>query len=169
MTIREWVNKNSAAVTVGVILVLLVALGFIIKSSVGGGAGEAKPKWFYCLETQQLFGADISSISPIESPWGGEGVEAIVYFCGNCKGEPQIAYLTKYNPEMKGVIEQLATQPKGESVSMPSIMDQMGGTLVSKPENIDWFSVISQQGSKIKSTPFDCGEEDDIRIDCPPR
>jgi len=169
VTIREWANKNSVVVTVGVVLVLLFALGFIVKSATRSGAGPAKPKWFYCLETQQLFGADISSISPIESPWGGEGVEAIVYFCGDCKGDPQIAYLTKYNPEIKGAIEQMAAKAEGENVSMPPIMEQMAGTLLSKPDNIEWFSVISPQGGKIKSMLFDCGEEDGIRTDCPPK
>lgn len=169
MTIREWANKNSVVVTVGVILVLLFAVGFIVKSATRGGAGPAKPKWFYCLETQQLFGTDIRSISPIESPWGGEGVEATVYFCGDCKGDPQIAYLTKYNPEIKGAIEQMVAKTEGENVSMPSIMDQMAGTLVSKSDNIEWFSVLSSQGAKIKSSLFECGDEEDSRADCYPK
>ena len=169
MTIREWVNRNSAVVMIVVIVVLILALAYVIKSSMRSGSAQAPPKWFYCLQTQQLYGADIKSIPPVESPWGGEGVEAIVYFCDDdCKGEPRIAHLTKFSPELKRLIERRATPSDGDDTPMPPMMEQMAGTLVSDPDDIEWYPVISSQGSKIKSTPFDCGGEDEGRMDCVP-
>ena len=151
-----------------VILVLILALAYVIKSSMRSGSAQAQPKWFYCLTTQQLYGADIKSIPPVESPWGGEGVEAIVYFCDDdCKGEPQIARLIKFTPEIKSVLEQY-TRGKIDSKSLPPVMEQMAGRLLSDPDNIEWFSSISPQGSKLVAASLDCGDDEQPNSNCYP-
>ena len=167
MNIREWVNRNSAVAMIAVIVILILALAYLIRSGMTGRPRPATPKWFYCLETQQLYGEPVSAIPPVQSPWGHEAVEAIVYFCDDCKGEPYIAHLTKFTPEIKTVMEQYS-QGQIEATAMPGTMEVMAGTLVSDPDDIEWYSVISPKGGAIKNRPGKCGEDQVQKSDCEP-
>ena len=179
MAIREWVNRNSAVATVVVILVLVVALAFIIRSR-GGGHGSAPPppQWFYCLETEQLFVASAGSIPPIESPWGGDAVEAHVYFCGGCGGEPRIGYLRKYQQDVKQLLDaqarkfsQAGEDAPGSDSAVP-VVDTMTlamGSLVSRPGPIEWVQQESTQGYKLRAEAFVCDEGQAPNRQCHPK
>ena len=153
MTIREWLNRNSAIATIVVILVLVAALWIIIKSQGGRGISPPPPVWFYCLETGELFGAPPGSNAPIPSPFAdGEAVEAKVYFDGGCDGDPQIAFLSMFQQHIKRKLdEQLRGSAQGQGAPPVDTIAVAMGTLVSLPDPIEWVGHESARGYELRT------------------
>ncbi len=118
MSFRDVLNKNPAAVTVGVVVVLALALGLIImqsRSRVGAGPTDA---YYYDMNTGKIFLGPSVELAPIETDSGsykGEpaGVKASIFTCGGCANfdgmtadqleahDAWIGWLEQYTPQAK--------------------------------------------------------------------
>ncbi|MDX1682160.1 MAG: hypothetical protein R3336_03470 [Phycisphaeraceae bacterium] len=118
---REWLNKNSAVVTIATIFALVMALAYIVWFSGGGGpvVVEEQRVYFYDLKAQDgslattdldnLYPMESDAMPPVKSPTGNGmlengmpgGVRAHVYGCGGCGPDKDrfIGYLSFYGPE----------------------------------------------------------------------
>jgi hypothetical protein len=110
--VREWINNNSAAVTVGAVALLVVSLAIIISQ----GRGAAKPTpgngYFFDTVTKEIFTDKATRIPPIQSPDGHDAVRVHFFTCNECTdktdkdgGERFIGYFEKYAPEVKARLE----------------------------------------------------------------
>lgn len=106
-------------------------------------------KWFYDLNTNQLFVGPGNVEPPIDAPSGdreggkvGEqaGVGAVVL---TVNGEQQIAYLYTYDPRDKDKLEAASND---DSESMGSYLIER---LVRAPTDTKWHKEMSEEGSKI--------------------
>lgn len=103
---REWINNNSAAVTVGAVAILLVSLAVIIRQ--GGSGPKATPgeAYFYDTTTKELITDKATRIPPITTPEGHEAVRAHYFTCGECTDSQRfLGYYEKYSPEVKEKLE----------------------------------------------------------------
>jgi hypothetical protein len=107
--LRQWINKNSAAVT-AITLVCIVGALLTITQQFKGPARFMPPMsgYFYDLETDQIFVAPLNEVPPINVP--GElpgtpphGVRAYVFACGDCNNPANrfLAWVETYTPEAK--------------------------------------------------------------------
>ena len=102
MSLRAWIDKNSALVTIAAMVVLVLALGYSIVKLTGIGGGSVRfpdSSYFYDLNTGEIF-IGPSTMGPgrvkppVEAPSGfildGKGKEdlagfqAMMYTCGEC-------------------------------------------------------------------------------------
>lgn len=112
MGIRETMNNNPAITTGATVAVIVVALAFIIYSSVGGGNRFTPPTkaYFTVDDGATYFSDDIKKIPPFDKD-GKEAVRAHVF---SCKGgsDPFIAYLERMTPDAKKKMETMMAQPE---------------------------------------------------------
>lgn len=125
MSLRDWMNNNSALVTIAAVVLLVVTLGWIILQAKGPSASRMKSQYYYDLNTGTIFTADSSEMPPIETPSGPDktgkpaGVRARVFACGDCRrsyvgmtvaqieeADAFIAFLEKFTPEAKKSMEE---------------------------------------------------------------
>jgi hypothetical protein len=122
--VREWLNKNSAVVTIAAVVLLILSLAFIIMNISGPPRPRERviPVYFYDLNTNQLFVGQSDQVPPIYAPSQPDkqgipkGVRAFVYSCGECDDESErfIAYLEMYTPEAKAARERMQRIVRGE-------------------------------------------------------
>ncbi|MEM8496101.1 MAG: hypothetical protein AAF663_12030 [Planctomycetota bacterium] len=92
INLREWLNDNSAVTTIAAVVLLMVALGVMLVTVTGGGGGGGfeppTQRFFYDLNTGELFPVAIDELPPIDRgepfmlPNGQSipaGVEAFVF------------------------------------------------------------------------------------------
>lgn len=97
-------NGNASNVrTIGAVLLCVVAAGALVYSlSRGsGGNGAAGGKYFYDLQSGELFTSDSTDPAPIAAPSGGQGALATVVACGSCSDPAarQVIYLQKWSDD----------------------------------------------------------------------
>ncbi len=159
MTAREWVNQNSAIVTIGAVLLLLVSLGFIIMRVSGGSQYKARivDVYYFDIDSGQLFTAKSNEIPPIDSPSGAnKGVRAYVFACGDCADESQrfTGWLEMYTPDAKNVMINPPTSP--ESMDTFELMEK--GHLVSA-DGRAWVQANTDKGFQVmEGIQTRCGE-----------
>lgn len=109
---REWVNQNSAVVTVAAVVVLVLSLAIIINQGRGRSAPKPGNAYFYDVVTKEYFTDSATKIPPITSPAGNEAVRAHFFTCGECTektsdegGERFVGYYEKYLPDIKAKLE----------------------------------------------------------------
>lgn len=160
MKVRDWMNNNSALVTIAAVVLLVISLGVIIMQTKGPGSVGPIKLYFYDLNTGKLFVAMSDQVPPIDAPSGpyGErglpgGVRAHIYSCGSCgnydgltaeqvnQTGAYIAYLEMYTPEGKAAM----TAPAGDPDAPPMYVDPMEQTLVKRVEDTNWISMYSEQ------------------------
>jgi len=121
LKVREWLNKNSAPVTIVSIFLLIMALGAIVwQMKPTQYEYEPVDVWYYDLNTGELFPEKSNRIPPVETPSGPvgsqdmpAGVRAYVFSCGECtRDEMYIGWLEMFTKEAKEKIE--ATRQGGE-------------------------------------------------------
>ena len=171
MKLREWMNNNSALVTVIAVVVLIGALFFLVQSMRTPKA-TIRPMWFYCLQEERLFLAEAGSIAPIESPWGAEAVQAIVHFCGDCDEEPTIRYLLKYTDQSKAEQEKQRKLMEEKGAKPTMYMDpfmRMTGQLVSAHDEIEWLNTIDQRAGALLSQMAECDDGSKPIYSCFPK
>jgi len=110
---RDWINQNSAVVTVASVVVLVLSLAIIINQGRGRSTPEPGNAYFYDTVTKEYFTDSATKIPPITSPAGNEAVRAHFFTCGECTeatkdegGERFIGYYEKYTPEVKAKLEE---------------------------------------------------------------
>lgn len=116
---------------------IIVVAGFIAYSQLAGGpvtdlTGEGR--WYYDLGSGELFATDALRVPPIEAPSGGEGVEAVVFSCGQCDdpANRHIAYL-------------ITTHPDNDTVQMMAELPAEGG----EPQ---WWAFNTDEAMRITET-----------------
>lgn len=155
--VREWVNRNSAIVTIGAVVVLILSLGTIILSQ--GGRAPVRPVdvYYYDVGTGDLFQEKNTLIPPISAPSGKPGVRAYVFACGDCGDDSKrfIGWLEMYTPDAKRIM----TSPPTEAENMDAFEVMERGHLISVPGNNEWVSMSSEEGFEIMdSIQNKCGE-----------
>ncbi len=150
MKLRDWMNNNSAVVTVGAVVVLILSLGYIVWSSRGRSYGpRVIDVYFYDLNTNQLFTAKSDQIPPIETasgpvPGSGApaGVRAYVFACNDCSDENDrfVGWLEMYTPEAKAVLTQPPSESPEQAAEREMRMYEMyeSGQLIKAPEDRTW-------------------------------
>lgn len=176
MKLRDWMNNNSAIVTIAAVVILILSLGYIVWSSKGPSYGaRVIDVYYYDLNTQKVFTAKSDQVPPIDAPSGpfrtpaGQevpgGVRAYLFACGDCQdftgltaAELQakggfIGWLEMYTPEAKAML----TQPPGESPEAAAEREMRmyqvweSGQLIASPDNLRWVSQNTEEGVRITS------------------
>jgi len=105
---REWINNNSAVVTVAAVAILIVSLAVIINQGRGrSGPNTPGNAFFYDTVTKKVFTDDATKIPPIQSPDGNPAVRAHFFTCGDCADESDrfLGYYEKYTDDVKAQLE----------------------------------------------------------------
>jgi hypothetical protein len=166
-SLRGWINQNSAVVTIGAVLLLIVALVVMMRQcGTPHYPGQIEQVWFYDLNTKQLFAGKRDEIPPIETPSGPyalpdgtqipAGVRAYVFACGDCSDESKrfIAYVERFTPEVKEkLVAARKAMAEGKTPSEAPLdylveeQQAYGGRLVRKVEGGDWLSANSSEAA----------------------
>ncbi len=164
---REWLNRNSAVVTIGAVVLLIFSLAFIIKQSL---PRRFRPQivdiYYYDLGTGKVFLAKSDQTPPVEAPGGPSGsgmpmgVRAYLFACGECPTglagltaeqlaakQVFVGWLEMYTPEAKQYMEQMRRGAADESGPAPP--GAAGGPMV--PEMYD----VMMQGQLIRAIDND--------------
>jgi len=177
MSVREYLNNNSAVATIAAVVILVIALGILVWSNKGPSSGSTQV-YFYDLNEQKLLVAPASTQSPFETESGDfayppglgpgpAGVMAFVYACESCDGIEagmsaveveaaggEIAYVSRYSLE---AIEARKKMESGEQVDPMQMMalagplDQ-GGMLYALPDGQFWVTEMSNEGRAFMSS-----------------
>lgn len=114
MKLRDWLNNNSAVVTILAVVILILSLGFIIMQASGPKyKAQIVDVYYYDLGNGTIFTAKSNEIPPIESKSGPgpagnpQGVRAYVFSCGDCKNESErfVGWLEMYTREAKEMMQ----------------------------------------------------------------
>ena len=120
------------------------------------GDGEAGAKvWFYDQSAKQLYPAPRDLIPPDGN--NDNRVRAIVIGfqgMGNEISQLQIAYLEKYSPEFKALLERAqaahaAKRPFAEKIPSQNSTDFQDNTLVKRPGEASWHAVNTEEARRI--------------------
>lgn len=103
---REWLNENSAIVTIVTVVGLILVLAYLLSQARGPSFNveyKPRPVWFYDLNTGETFEMQSDTIPPIETDSGPfnnrpAGVLKRVFSCDQCQSDFQF-YLMAYLPE----------------------------------------------------------------------
>src|SRR5690606_5765079 len=87
MNVREWMNNNSALVTIGAVVLLVIALGIILLQTGDGITSGPIMMYYYDLNEGRLIQVMSDQPAPVETASGPHdgmpaGVRAHVYTCG---------------------------------------------------------------------------------------
>ena len=152
--LRQWVNDNSAVVTVAAVVVLVLAVLFIFRGQFGGGIdipnADELQAYFYDTVTEEVFVDKQNKIPPFVNEAGHECVKVRMYTCGNCaESERWPAFYEKFTEDMKKQYEEAMAQSGGKYIPMMGGMmgpGQMGGTLMS----LDGQNWVTQMDPSIR-------------------
>lgn len=146
MKARNWLNNNSAMVTILAVVILIMSLAFIIISNT---RPSYQPRvidvYYYDLGTNKLFVDTSDKYPPIATPTGEmKGARAYVFSCGDCADESQrfIGYLEMYTPQAKSALED--PQPI-DPEEMPTIDIFEEGRLIRGVDAKDWVKANSNE------------------------
>ncbi len=148
--LRQWLNRNSASVTLGAVGVLVLALGVILLQQ----AGDAKPKvidvYYYDMTTGKLFLGSSADHPPIDAPGGtNRGVRAYVFACGSCADESKrfIGWLEIFTPSAR---TRLRSQDDPAGADLPAPAESWNQShWISKPGTDRWVSPRSAEGLEL--------------------
>jgi hypothetical protein len=145
---------NRSAVLKLVLVVVLLGLAPVLywKLSPSGEARDDQA-YFYDLKEQKLFVASRSLIPPAPGIKGSEptGVRAVVISTnGNPKdaASRRIAYLEKYSPELKQVLEGVRA---GKVTDVPSHEARQGQIYVKRLTDSQWYPINTPEGERVMS------------------
>ena len=176
MSLRQLLNNNSSIVTLASLVVLILALGWMVQTSMLNryNSADVPNAWFYDLNTGELFEAKSNAIPPIDAPSGnlpnGEpaGVRAKVFACGD-RSDPAkqfVGWLEKLTPEAKQAIVQGQTG-EGMSSSSSSI-GYLEGLLVRSADGDRWVSANSREAMRLFQSPRDRCPKGEVLSPCFP-
>ena len=137
--LRQWVNDNSAVVTVATVAILILAVLFIFKDKFGGGPDipdiADQKSYYYDTVTLKNFVDGRDKTPPFLNEAGNECVRVRMYTCGSCaEGEMWPAFYEKYTEEFKQQLEEIRAKTDGNYMPMMGGMmgpGQTGGMLLS--------------------------------------
>lgn len=138
MGLRETLNRNPAITTGATIAVIVIALIAIFWQTFGGKghSGPVTASFFTTDDGATWFSDSVDQIPPFMKD-GKEAVRAYVFKCSD--GKPFVAYLERYTPQAKKVVEQARIKAKENPKAPPDpalfAMTMQGGTEVKKPKD----------------------------------
>jgi hypothetical protein len=143
-------NKSNLGKLSLALALLAGAAVCFVKLSPRGDAENDKG-FFYDLAEQRLFVAPRTLIPPIPGLTGGalKGVRAVVISTNANPGDKasrKIAYLEKYSPELKEVLEAVRA---GKTSAVPSHQERQAQIFVRRLNEAEWYAVKSPEGEKI--------------------
>ncbi len=149
MGIRETLNKNPSIVTGVTIGIIVIAIGFIIwQLATSGAPNMANAKSFYTIDDGATRFSDYSSKLPPFDYKGQQAVRVYVYQCADKK--PFIAYMERYTPEAKAVLEKAKADPA--NINTDAVDEAMNnGIEIKKPGGEKWVRRESPEGQKLTS------------------
>jgi len=179
INVRDWINKNSALVTLVAVVALLMSV-FVLLRNRGSGGGQIKI-WYIDLNTNQFFPGTIGDVAPIDPPSGelrdGElaGVVVHVFTCAetpepedrqyleNCRHDlkgktPEdleelglfVGYYEKFTLDAKKRLEDVAKK-HGTVAASPLFAQALPGRLLRLPDDENWYDSKSQFGIGIQA------------------
>ncbi len=92
-SLREWINRNAVAVTVGALLALILFLfGYHRLKGRGSSSGvdQVMDAWFFDVQTQERFVVRDGSLPPIIRENGHKAVKVYMFTCGSCGKDSQM-------------------------------------------------------------------------------
>lgn len=161
MKARNWLNNNSAMVTILAVVVLIMSLAFIIISN---SRPSYTPRvidvYYYDLDTNQLFIDKSDKYPPIPTPSGEmKGARAYVFSCGDCSDESKrfVGYLEMYTPAAKSALEN--PQPANpEDMSSIDIFEE--GRMLRGVDSREWVKANSNEAFQTQdAVQTHCGAE----------
>jgi hypothetical protein len=134
------------------------------------GDGENDKGFFYDLAEQRLFVASRTLIPPIAGLKSREltGVRAVVISTNanpKDKASRKIAYLEKYSPELKMVLEAVRA---GKTSAVPSHQERQALIFVRRVNEAEWYTVKSPEGEKILTEWNVPGPDGKLPVVCSP-
>lgn len=137
MGLRETLNKNQGLV-VGVVVVLILAAGWVAFTQFRGGGGADIPNAsFYTDDNGATFFKDDYMKVP---PFDHNGKEAVRAFVYECNGKQFVAYMERYSPEARPLVEKLRVE--GKNLDRAQIQKVITATQTGKqrkrPADADW-------------------------------
>ena len=103
MGLRETLNRNPAITTGATIAIIVVALIWISLQMFGSNRPPQSTKGYFTTDDGKNWFADSLDNLPPYMHEGKEAVRAYLYKCGD--GKTFVAYLERYTPEAKKIIE----------------------------------------------------------------
>jgi hypothetical protein len=166
---KEMFNSPATAKLLISAVLLALAVVFFVKFSPPHEAQDDQT-YFYDLKEQKLFVAPRSSIPPIPGIKSGEptGVRAVVI---STKGNPkdkssrQIAYLEKYAPELKRVLEAVQA---GQRTDVPPREARQAWIYVRRLADSAWYPVNTPEGEKVMNEWNVPGPDGTLPVVCSP-
>lgn len=167
--VRDWANENSAAVTIGAIVVMIASLAYMWFGS-GGGPSGGSPSivdvYFYDITKKEFFTGPGDQIPPIDTESGPKmGVRAYIFGCGGCKGgsdlegtKPEelkakelfVGYYEGYTPEYKDkLLEAKAKADAGDPSAIYYMEEGFGEGLLRSIDGEEWVAANSEEGTKL--------------------
>ena len=184
MKYREWMNQNSALITIGAVLVLIGALYAIIRQQWGSTASYKPIDVYYYdmsltsgTEMERLFAGKSNEFPPIDAPSHAKtpdgsptGVRAWVFSCGDCSDKSKwfIGFLETYTKDAKeAMLEMTKTPPAATAAAGPppmptgaEMMARENGHLISIPGEDKWVPYSGPDGlGLIQRAQSRCGSE----------
>jgi hypothetical protein len=137
---RQWLEQNQTAVTIGVILLLLVAGAFAMRSFMSGPKiGPPSQRYYLDLTTGQWFVATHSPVPP-PSKEGNPSARAYMFSCGDCRNRDSL---------ILGWAERELSSSEWTAMG---IEDEIDAQQVSA-DGREWYSVGSREGQYIQQPP----------------
>jgi hypothetical protein len=148
MNLREWMNQNSAVVTIIAVVLLLVSLGVIIMTLTPKNPARVVDVYFMDTSDGSLFVDKSDQLPPVAAPSGKDGVRAFVFSCGDCGDEASrfVGWLETYTPDAKKAISAPSDNPEA---GMDNYEVVENGHMVCDPVSKKWVMANSEQGFKI--------------------
>lgn len=154
--LRDWMNQNSALVTVGAVALLIIAIVAVVIQMRPDGIDPPDQAFFYVPETKEMFAAEAKMIPPIDRN-GKPAFKAHVYGCGDCDDPNRFtAYYEKYTDAGKAQLDKLREQmastgdPEGEienQIYEISMTQRFFST-----DAAEWVLAESPQGQALQET-----------------
>jgi len=139
----------------GIVAALLLALGGVFfKAWRLSRDGEPKV-WFYDQRKQRLYASPGDTISP-EGEFDNRVRALVIGFrgMGNDPANLRIAYLEKYSPDFKALLERAnaahrARRPFTEGIPLAGSPYAKGNTYVKRPDEASWHSLDTAEARQI--------------------
>ncbi|MEM6458115.1 MAG: hypothetical protein AAF710_01855 [Planctomycetota bacterium] len=178
MSLREYLNNNSAVATILAVVLLVVALGAIVWQNSGGPGGRSLDAFYLDLNTGELFVDRGAQLTPFDRGTGertyadggrGSAVRAVVLTCGDpadvragmTVAELEsvgafVAYVQRLSPRARDAQQR---QADGETLTDQEQMMLMdGGFLISDPAGETWIPEMSEAAQNLIASAYrECG------------
>ncbi|MFP4144471.1 MAG: hypothetical protein ACLFV3_04950 [Phycisphaeraceae bacterium] len=156
---REWLNKNSALVTVVAVVILVVALGVILLSGGENNPTAERESYYYDLNTGEIFTASAALDPPFETDAGGEGVSAAIFGCGECPED--LSGMTEADLKENNLYLLYLLRSPVEGEGVPPNED-----MVRRPNMNEWIPAFTPPGEGVMypgSIPCPGGRQEIVR------